>query len=337
MVLITGATGLVGSHLLYALLKREQTVRATKRKSSNLKDVSLTFSFYGADTEKLLSAVDWVDVDLLNPAAVDELFVDVDRVFHCAAAVSFNPKDEHKMVEINPAITANLVNAALHAGVKHFAHVSSVAAIGRSKNGTEEITEKTEWQNSEDNSKYAIGKYLSELEVWRGIEEGLPAAMVNPTIIFGPGNWNNSSNTIFKRFSKPFPFYTKGGNGFVDVRDVVDALLIISDNNIIAQRFILVSENKSYKEIGEKLADAYGNPAPKNEAKSWQLELVWRFEKLKSSLTGKDPLLTKETAQTSQKTWRYSNIKAVTELGINFRKLDKSLVEFVSFYKRLAN
>ncbi len=333
MILLTGGTGLVGSHLLYALLQRGEKIRATKRPTSNLGDVKMVFSFYGDEAHMLLDNVEWVDVDLTNPAAVDDLFADVDRVFHCAAHVSFRPQDAHLMRSINPKITANLINAALHYKVAHFAHVSSVAAIGRKKQQSDPITENTSWKNDPDVSNYAVSKYLSELEVWRGIEEGLTAAMINPTLIMGPGNWNHSSNAFFKTLSKPFKYYTRGTNGFVDVRDVVAALLKISDDQISAQRYIISGENLSYQTVFSALAKRFGNNEPSVRANPFLINLIWRIEALRSRLTGSTPILTRELANTTQSKWQYSNQKAREELGINFRNIEESFDEFVPFYK----
>lgn len=334
MVLITGGTGLVGSHLLYALLKRGETVRATKRNSSNLADVELSFSFYGDDAKNLLSTVEWVDVDLLNPAEVDELFIDVDRVFHCAATVSFKPSDKQRMIEENPAMTANLVNAALAHNVLHFAYTSSIAALGRNKGPNDFTNEETEWKSGPQNSNYSISKYLSELEVWRGIEEGLCAAMVNPTIILGAANWNQSSSAIFKRYASGFKYYTTGKNGFVDVRDVVDALIKLSDERINQERFILVGENLAYRDMANKMATAFGQKPPSRQAKEWLSNLLWRIEKWRSILFNIAPLITKETARSARSTWQYNNKKAREKLGMNFRPIDQSIVEFAAFYKR---
>ncbi len=325
----------MGAHLLHALLIRGERIRATKRSTSNLDDIALAFSFYQDDSVALLEQVEWVECNLLNPFEVDELMEGIKRVFHCAAAVSFNPKDEIKLLEINPAITANLVNAALEHEVEHFAHVSSVAAIGRTQGNEEFITEKTEWKNSPDNSKYAIGKYLAELEVWRGVEEGLPAAMINPTVILGAGNWNHTSNTLFRRFSQPSAFYTKGGNGFVDVRDVVEALLIVSDKRISGERYITVGENVTFLDLMTLFARAFGINPPKKAVRPWLMEIAWRAEKLRSMLTGRPPMLTKETARTSQHVWRYSNTKATEELKISFTPLKESIETYALFYKNL--
>ncbi len=333
MILVTGGTGLVGSHLLYHLALRGEKIRATKREHSPLADVELVFSFYGSDAKNLLERIEWVTVDLENPMEVDAVCTGVSAIFHCAAHVSFKPKDARKLRTINPKITANLVNAALENNVGYFAHVSSVAAIGRTKSQGEIITENTEWKNSPDNSNYAISKFGAELEVWRGIEEGLCAGIVNPTIILGPGNWNHSSNAIFKRLSKPFPFYTNGANGFIDVRDVVAALLILFDKKITAQRYILVGENLPYRTHFENLAVAFGQKKPHRPANPFVMGLLWRMEHVRSVLFGTDPLVTKETTHSALSTWKYSNAKAINQLGVTFRPIAQSVADFVPFYK----
>lgn len=334
MILVTGGTGLVGSHLLYQLTLRGEKVRATKRPSSQLADVALAFSFYSPEAKNLLDLIEWVDVDLENPYDVNEVCAGITSIFHCAAQVSFRPKDAHNLRTINPRITANLVDAALNNNVGYFVHVSSVAAIGRNKTQSEIITENTEWKNSPDNSNYAISKFGAELEVWRGIEEGLKAGIVNPSIILGPGNWNHSSNAIFKRLSKPFPFYTTGSNGFVDVRDVVAALLSLFDKKISGQRFIVVGENLPYRTLFDKLAVAFGQPKPHRPASTFVMGLLWRFEYLRSILFGTDPLVTKETTHSGLSNWSYSNAKAKADLGISFHAIDQSIEDFVPFYMK---
>lgn len=333
MILVTGATGLVGSHLLYALLKRGESVRASKRTGSNLADVDLVFSFYGDDAKSLLKKVEWMEADLMNPASVDDLFEGgITQVFHCAALVSFLPRDRQRMIAENAQTTANLVNAALACGVNHFVHVSSVAAIGRDADKSKEINENTQWKNGPDNSVYAISKYTAENEVWRGIEEGLQAAIVNPTIILGPGNKHRSSNTIFKTFTKYFPLYTAGSNGFTDVRDVVDAMLLLADVQKSGERYILAGTNKSYREVFEAIAKEAGVKPPHLKTPPLLAQIIWRFEHVRSLLTGSKPLITRETARSAIHSYVYSSKKFKSEFGFSFRPLEQTLKESVGFY-----
>ena len=334
MNLVTGGTGLVGSHLIYALLKRGEKVRATKRANSNITDTELAFSFYAKETAATFMAqIEWVDADLENPIDVDAVCAGITTIYHCAAQVSFRPQDAHRLRTINPLITANLVNAALANGVNYFAHVSSVAALGRVKDQSQKITEKTLWKDSDENSNYAISKYGAELEVWRGIEEGLTAGIVNPGIIVGPGNWNHSSNKFFKRFSKPFKYYSDGAGGFVDVRDVTQALLTLTDKQIHAERFILVGQNLPYRELFNALAKAYGHTPPQKASNTFILNFLWRTEYIRSLIFGTDPLVTKETARTATNNWKYDNTKAQEILGISFHDVINSVAEFVPYYR----
>ena len=334
MILVTGGTGLVGSHLIYHLLQRGEKVRATKRASSNLADTELAFSFYTEDTVPHMAQIEWVDIDLENPVEVDEVCKGITTIFHCAAQVSFKPQDARRLRTINPLITANLVNAALANKVAYFAHVSSVAALGRVKDHTKLITETTEWKDSEDNSNYALSKYGAELEVWRGIEEGLKAGIVNPAIIIGPGNWHQSSNKFFERFSKPFKYYTAGAGAFVDVRDVVQALLVLADKHIGSERFILVGQNLPYRVLFDAIAKAFGNSPPQKPANKFVVNMLWRTEYVRSLLFGSDPLITKETARSATSNWKYDNSKAQEKLGITFKDVISSVKEFVPFYKK---
>lgn len=334
MNLVTGGTGLVGSHLIYHLLLRGEKVRATKRAGSNIADTELAFSFYTKNTQPLMAQIEWVDVDLENPLDVDAVCKDVSILYHCAAQVSFKPQDAQRLRAINPLITANLVNAALANGVGYFAHVSSVAALGKPKDHSEYITEKTEWKDSAANSNYGISKLGAELEVWRGIEEGLTAAIVNPGIILGPGNWQHSSNAVFKRFSKPFTYYSQGTTGFVDVRDVVQALLTLTDKKIHAERFILVGQNLSFRELFAEIAKAFGHKPPSKPANKWVVAALWRIEHLRSLLFGANPLITKETARSATSSYKYSNNLAKEKLMISFRDVMVSAKEFVAFYQK---
>jgi nucleoside-diphosphate-sugar epimerase len=226
------------------------------------------------------------------------------------------------------------VNSSLEAGVDHFIHVSSVAAIGRDAKNKAPLNEDNFWKNDPTNSNYAISKYLSENEVWRGIEEGLSAAIVNPAIILGPGNWNNSSNVIFKNFSKYFPFYSKGSAAFVDVRDVVDVMLQLSDRNITEERYILAGSNRPFREMFSKIAESFQVKQPSYPVSALMAGLIWRFEFVRSLLTGSKPLLTKETVAASASNWTYDTSKVQNDLGFSFRNLDHSIPEFVKFYQK---
>ncbi len=294
MVLVTGASGLVGSHLITQLLKNEKTVRAIYR--SNIP------SFSGADK------VEWFRGDILDVIALEEAMVGVEQVYHCAAVVSFNPKKRGMMYHTNVEGTANVVNACLDAKIQKLLFVSSVAALGRIKEDTF-INESMNWSEETSNSEYGKTKYFAEMEVWRGISEGLNAVMVNPVIILGAGNWEAGSSGIFKSAFDEFPWYTEGSSGFVDVLDVVNVMILLMESKVTAERVILCGENISYREIFTQIAKGFGKKPPHKKVTPFLAAIVWRIKAIKAVFTGKDPLLTKETALTAAAKVNFDNSK----------------------------
>ncbi|MGB0977942.1 MAG: NAD-dependent epimerase/dehydratase family protein [Croceimicrobium sp.] len=329
---VSGATGLLGSHLVYALLKEGKKVRALHRSSSDKSLLERVFGYYGDDLKNYNELLEWQEADLLDPVDVAAAMAGTDCFFHAAALVSFDPKDREALIRGNQKITANAVNAALEQNVSRFVHVSSVAALGR-KPDQKEFDEQSFWVESDLNSNYAKGKYAAEMEVWRGIEEGLSAAIVNPCIILGPGTWDGGSAAIFKNIAEGFKFYSHGINAYVDVRDVVKALLILAAGSQ-QERYVIAAENWTYKEVFDKIAEALEVAKPKIEIKPWMAALAWRWEALKSRLTGSKPLVTKETARTAQEQFYYISDKAKKDLGLSFRPLMESIAFTGDCYRK---
>lgn len=285
MVFVTGATGLVGSHLVQALVLQGKPVRALYRTTIP--------AYTGADK------VEWVQGDILDVIALEEALVGVKQVYHCAAVVSFNPKKTAELYQTNVEGTANVVNAAIAAGVQKLLYVSSVAALGRMHTASA-IDENMQWSPKANNSEYGRSKYLAEMEVWRGIGEGLEAVIVNPSIILGAGNWNEGSSQIFKSVYNEFPWYTDGITGFVDVEDVVRAMQLLMDSDINAQRYILNAVNIPFKELFAMIAACFGKRPAHKKVTPFMAAVIWRWEALKYSLTGNSPLITRETAASAQ-------------------------------------
>lgn len=333
MILVTGGSGFVGAHLMLELLKNKQKVRAIKRSDSDLSLSKKIFSYYQTDSEMLFSQIEWVEGDVLDMFSMEDAMKDVNKVYHCAAVVSFNPKDRDNLFKTNIKGTANVINAALKSKIEKLCFVSSIAAIGRSENN-QQTNEETEWKASNRNSNYAISKYEAEREVWRGIEEGLNAVIVNPSVILGPGDWKSGSAKIFDTLGKGSKFYTNGVNGFVDVRDVASAMYKLMESDIVNQRFILSSENLSYKELFTLILKAYGLNPPTIKANRLLLEIAWRFEKLKSILLNTRPLITKETVNTSQNQYFYSTEKLQKALGFKFRAVKEIIALTAEIYQK---
>lgn len=313
MILVTGGTGFLGSHLIRALVAAGKPVRALYRQqpSPRLQDIS--------------DKIEWVPGDILDIFTLEDALVGVTQVYHCAAIVSFQAADKDRLLKINVEGTANVVNMALDAGVEKLLYVSSVAAIGRARENAA-VNEACEWEDSKNNSRYSISKFQGEMEVWRGIAEGLDAVIVNPSIILGSGFWDDGSGVLLKNAWKEFPYYTGGVNGFVDVEDVVHAMIQLMDSDIHAERFILSADNWDYQRLFTTMANALGKKPPHIAAKPWMAEVVWRLEKVKGMITGKRPLVTKETARTAQMKVYYENNKVINALpGFKFRPLEDTI------------
>jgi dihydroflavonol-4-reductase len=311
MILVTGGAGLLGNELITQLLAQGKQVRAIYNKTP-LAD------FHAANLEQ-------VQCNILDVVGLEEAMQGIEQVYHCAAIVTFNPKRKMEMFKINIEGTANVVNSALEANVKKMVYVSSVAALGRIRED-ETINETMNWTEETSNSNYGQSKYLAELEVWRGIGEGLNAVMVNPVVILGAGNWNGGSSQIFKNVYNEFPWYAEGTTGFVDVRDVVQAMLQLMESDITAQRFIISAENKSFRDLFNLIAKAFGKKPPHKKVTPLIGAVVWRLEAIKSWFSKKDPLITKETAKTAMAKVNFDNSKLKKYLpGFKYRKIEDTV------------
>ena len=327
MILVTGGTGLVGSHLLYQICQSETKVRAIKRAHSDTSLVRQVFSYYSEKSDTLFQKIEWVDADLLNISDLDFAFQGATKVYHCAAWISFNPKHKTKMMNTNIEGTTNVVNLCLAHRIKKLCYVSSVAAIGQPID-VGSIDENTPWENSPIKSSYALSKYRSEMEVWRGIEEGLNAVIVCPAIILGPGKWEKGSSMLFKQVWKGLSFYTSGTNGFVDVRDVVNIMIQLMEGTIKSNRFILCSESIPFKKTLDYIADTLGKKKAHIKIGPFISAISWRIAKIISIISLKSPLITKETVLAGNSISVYDNKKIKTALNYKFRSVEQSCKDF---------
>src|SRR6266542_1834435 len=323
VVFVTGASGLVGAHLVQALVQKGEHVKALYRKTiPQYKDVD---------------KVNWIQGDILDMSFLEEEIVNVKRVYHCAAIVSYNPKQKKSLLKTNIEGTANIVNACLNAGVEKLVYVSSVSALGRIQKN-EPVTEKVQWSEETNKSEYGRSKFFGEMEVWRGVGEGLNAVIVNPTIILGAADWNKSSAAIFKNMYNEFPWYTNGVTGFVDVQDVVKAMILLMESNISNERFIINAVNMSYGELFTSIAKSFNKKTPHKKVTPFLAELVWRAEALKSSFNGYQPLVTRETATTAQAKVYFDNSKLLQFLPqFQYTPLQESITRICNEYKEIYN
>ena len=329
MIFVTGGTGLVGSHLLLELCKSGRQVKALKRESSRLDQVLTIFSYYTDNAKQLFDSIEWVDGDILDYFSLEKLLHGVSEIYHCAAIVSFDKKDRNRMISNNVEGTSNLVNAAIENGVKKICHVSSIAALGRLQGGRL-VTEETNWIPTKKNSAYSDSKFFSEAEIWRGIEEGLDAVIVNPSIIIGPGNWDSSSPRIFKTVYEGLKFYTRGVTGYVDVNDVVKAMVSLMDEGNFEkcknQRYLLNAENLSYEDVFKQIADAISKPAPSVYANSFMIGAAWRLSAFGSLFSRKAPAITKEVAASSSEVNRFDGSKITSVLNFRYTPISESII-----------
>lgn len=331
MILVTGGTGLVGSHLLYHLLLENEQVRAIHLRTSNLETVKTVFSFYGPEAKSLYKNIHWVEADLNDIPALEMAFTNVTRVYHCAALISFSARNYQKMRRVNIDGTTNIVNFCIRNQVGKLCFVSSVAAIENGQEG--EIMDETDnWNNNSEKSGYSITKYGAEMEVWRASQEGVPVVIVNPGVIIGPGFWNKGSGKMFSSVKKGLKFYTNGTTGFVCVNDVVELMIKLMKVGIENERFVLVSDNLTYKHVLEKIAKAMGVPKPKYRVGSKLLSIIWRLEWIKSKINSKEPLLTKHTARSSVAIHPYSSKKIENLLNYQFSSVDECIVQTAKLF-----
>ncbi|MDQ3192131.1 MAG: NAD-dependent epimerase/dehydratase family protein [Bacteroidota bacterium] len=330
MILVTGATGLLGAHLLVDLVKSGQKVRALKRENSNFAVVEKIFKLY-APEKSLYDSVEWVEGDILDVFSLFQALEGVDYIYHCAAMVSFDPSDRDKMLKINATGTANLMNIALEKAVKKVCHVSSVAALGK-HDLSSEITEKNWWKNTPGNSRYAISKYSAEREAWRAAEEGLNVVIVNPSVILGPGDWSKGSAGIISTAFKGMKFYATGTTGFVDVRDVSKCMIKLMESTLSGERYIISSENINYRDLFNLLHDHLGRKRPSIKAGKFLTGLTWRTEFIRSLFVGSTPLITRETAQASGSSVYFSNEKIKKQLNIEFIPVAQSIKDICKIF-----
>jgi dihydroflavonol-4-reductase len=326
MVLVTGGSGLLGGYLLRELLREGEKVKALYRTR-----------YSSLLTEEELNAIDWIKGDIFDVVLLEELCLECSEVYHCAGMVSFNPSRKDEMMKINVQGTANVVNASIAGNVKKLVHVSSVSALGRKRDGMT-VTEESRWSEENNLSNYGKSKHLAEVEVWRGISEGLNAVIVNPTIILGVGDWNDSSASTFKNAYQEFPWYTKGISGFVYATDVARAMIALMRSDISEERFIITAENLPYREIFNMMAKNFSKKSPHRAASKILAGLVWRLERLKSLFTGIDPLLTKETAETARMKVYFDGSKLRRSLpGFSYMPIDEAIAECCREYLLRVN
>jgi dihydroflavonol-4-reductase len=322
MILVTGATGFLGAELAMQLAQRGETIRCTKRATSVIPQILHPYQ----------QVINWVEADLMDLFALEAALEGVSQVYHCAALVSFKQADKDPMIKTNITGTANIVNLCAALGIR-LLHVSSVAALGQAKPG-QLINEKNYLEETPANNIYAVSKLESEMEVWRGIAEGLNAVIVNPSIIVGPNAGINGSGQIFETVRKGLKFYTTGSCGFVDVQDVARCMIALMNTDIQAERYIINAENRSYKQLFAEIAQCFGVKPPASQAKPWMLSLAWRGAALWAAITGTAPSLDKIAAKSAPVVQDYDNRKIRQAISVEFKPISSTISEVCAALKQ---
>ena len=309
--------------MLLDLLRSGQEVRALCRPRSNLDRVRDLFHWYGPQGKTLYEKIEWVTGDLTDIPSLDVAMEGATAVYHCGALISFDPRDRGRMLKVNQEGTRNIVNLCIHKEIPRLYYTSSIAAIGGTS-GT--VSENDLWDPIHTNV-YATSKYLAEMEVWRGGQEGLQTVIVNPGVILGPGFWSEGSGKLFSRVSAGLRITPPGGTGFVGVWDVVKAMKDLGGHQCLNERYILVTENLEYAVLFKKIAQLLGVSPPKSVLTGWQLEVLWRLDWIRTHLTGGKRRLSKALARSLQMPVHYSNQKIRERIGFRFQPLEEVLRE----------
>lgn len=307
MILVTGGTGLVGAHLLLHLAENGVVVRASYRDSKCIEKTKALFKLH--QKENLFIKIDWIQADITDVPSLETAFQNIDYVYHCAGFISFDPNDEEKLRKINIEGTANIVNFCLAYNVKKLCHVSSIAAFGNLTPGKTQIDEESEWNPETYHSDYAISKYGAEMEVWRGLQEGLQVVIVNPGVILGSTIWNEGSGTLFTKVKNGLNYYTLGTTAYVGVNDVVSIMIKLMEGNVYGERFSLVSENLSYQKVINTIAKNLGKPEASTQIKPWMTAIFWRIDWFLNTFFRTKRKLSKYSATTIHTIDNYSNDK----------------------------
>ena len=333
MVLVTGGTGLVGAHLLLLLATTGESVRAIYRKKECVEKTKSLFSLM--DKEPLFAKIEWTEGNILDIPSLEIAFQNIDIVYHCAAVISFDPNDENLLRKTNIEGTANIVNFCIAKNIKKMCFVSSIAALGDLKEFEKTITEDTEWNPEKHHSDYAISKYGAEMEVWRGQQEGLEVVIVNPGVIIGPGFQEQGSGVFFKKIQEGLPFYTLGTSGYISVFDVVKSMHQLMKSPIHGERFILISENLTFKEVIYSIAENLNSFKPNWEIKPWMTFIGWRIDWLLSTIFRSKRRLSKYSAISLHSKDFIANDKIKNALNFKFQSIDSVIAEVVRLEKKI--
>ena len=335
MILVTGGTGLVGSHLLLELLKSGKKVRAIHRKDSNLQAVRTVFSFYlpADEIDHLFNKIEWKEANLNDIHALTQAFSGITCVYHCAALISFDPSDLKLLRKTNIEGTANIVNLCVSYKITKLCYISSIATMDKSL-GEKSVTENFTWNQEKNHNEYAISKHGAEIEVWRGTQEGVPAIILNPGVILGPGFWKSGSGQLFEKIDKGLNYNFPKTTGFVGVMDVVNAAIITMESNIQNEQFIVVSENLNFTEVLSLIAESIQKPSPKIPLKPWMVYMGWIFQYITHFFFGTKKVISREDYKSLFRKSFYNNSKLKSVFSLEFTPINEVISETGKIFRK---
>ena len=331
MILVTGGTGLVGSHLIYQLTLENNVIRATHRADSDIERVKLLFKFYSKNFNQLFKKIEWIEADLNNLSQLQDAFKDISFVYHCAAYISFDPSRYEILRRVNIRGTANIVNLCIKNKIKKLCHVSSVATLGYN---IKEIDENNYWDGNKHKSAYAISKYGAEMEVWRGVQEGVKSVIINPGVIIGPGFSKSAFGKIIKMVTKKKRFHTCGKTGYVDVRDIANIMIRLMNSKIENERYIVVNKNLSYKRVIDIVSSNLGLKNKSTFLSKSKLKIALMLDLASSKFLNKERKLSKALCKTLTRNFNYSSKKIKKSLSFEFTSILETFEKSCQFYSQ---
>ena len=315
-ILVTGATGFVGSYILRTLVASGYLNLSALRRPKSRMDL----------VKEIENEVNWIEIDLLDSWSIHEVLKGFKGVIHAGAMVSFSRRDRNLMMKVNTEGTANIVNGCLENDVEKLVHVSSIAVFSR-KAGKQLINEETPWDHNANNTHYAISKYHAEMEVWRGGSEGLGMAIINPSMILGSGFWEGTSVALFKTVYKTLPFYPGGVNGFVDVRDVASAAIKLLTNDVVNRRYIISGGNYSYRDILGTIATKLNRKAPTIKLTKAVREMAILQSWLRSIFDRDHNAVTREALRNASGNFHFDATRSILDLDMQYRNVELTIAE----------
>jgi len=317
-ILVTGATGFLGHHLVKRLIGEGNEVRILKEKDTLM---------------DLLNGlkIEVFEGDIRDFESVKKAVSSCEIVFHLAGLISYWSRQNSLQFEINVNGTKNVVQACLEEKVKRLIYTSSTGAVGFKEGKLAD--EETEFNLGSLGIAYCDTKYLAEKEIQKGVKEGLDAVMVCPGSMYGPGDIRRiKEDPVFLKGVSSL-FYVKGGLGVVDVEDVVEGEILAWKKGKKGERYILVGENLSFYDIRKTIAEILGKNPPKIALPYLVFLFISYILNWTSYLTEKRPKFTPENAKLNGMYLYFSNEKAKKELEMQFSPFKEAAKRMIEWYK----